>query len=541
MNHSHPSRQGTPLATVNLDIEGMTCASCIARVEKALVGAPGVVSASVNLATERATVVADLSRTSVPVLAELVAGTGYKVKTSHQNLEIDGMTCASCVARVEKALSRVPGVVSARVNLASERADVELVGDVPPGALLTAVSAAGYEAKLAGDPAGRSDTIGQATAERRDRLHVAAGIALTLPLVLPMLGFLFGQHWRLPGWLQLVLATPVQAWLGARFYRAAWNALKSHTGNMDLLVALGTSAAFGLSVYELVFAQAAGREPQLYFEASAVVITLVLLGKHLEARAKRRTADAVRALIALRPETARIRDGDREVEVPVAEVNLGDVVVVLPGERIPVDGVIREGVSEIDESMVTGESMPVRREPGTAVIGGSVNGSGRLVLVTSTVGADTTLARIIRLVEGAQASKAPIQKLVDRVAGVFVPVVVVAAAVTFAAWFWITGEPEPALIAAVAVLVIACPCALGLATPAAIMAGTGAAARVGILIKDAETLERATAIRTVAFDKTGTLTEGKPQLLTFDTLTGDRALRLAEAAALQQGTSHLAS
>ena len=306
----------------------------------------------------------------------------------------------------------------------------------------------------------------------------------------------------------------------------------------SLLVAIGTSAAYFLSVYVLLTASG-HHMPEYYFEASAVIITLVLLGKHLEARAKRKTADAVRALMALRPDTARIRRPDgSEAEVPVAEVSRGDTIVVRPGERVPVDAKIREGASEMDESMVTGESLPVLREADATIIGGSVNGTGVLVAEATAVGADTTLARIVRLVENAQSSKAPIQKLVDRVAAIFVPVVVVIALVTFGAWFWLTGNVELSIVTAVTVLVIACPCALGLATPTAIMAGTGAAARGGVLIKDAESLERAKAIRAVAFDKTGTLTQGKPTLAAFEALDGERAPALAIAAALQSGSEH---
>jgi Cu+-exporting ATPase len=540
MNHMPSAQQGSSLSRVTVDIEGMTCASCVARVEKAIERVPGVVSAHVNLATERAEVVADWARTPVEQVAQAIDEAGYTPRTADRTLQIAGMTCASCVARVEKALLRVPGVVSANVNLATERAQVRLVGDVGNERLIDAVEAAGYEARV---PEGASDASGNRSAElvasdARERFHVIVAAILTVPLVVPMVGMAFGQHWMMSGWLQLALATPVQFWLGARFYRAGWKALRAGAGNMDLLVALGTTAAYGLSVYELAVANAFGRSPELYFEASAVVITLVLLGKYFEARAKRKTADAVKALLALRPEVARVRRGGADLEVPVAEVRLDDVVVVRPGERIPVDGIIGEGATEVDESLVTGESLPVHREAGDRVIGGSINGSGLLILRASAVGADTTLAKIIRLVEGAQASKAPIQKLVDQVAAVFVPVVVAIALVTFLGWLWATGDVERALITAVAVLVIACPCALGLATPTAIMAGTGAAARGGILIKDAETLERATAIQAIAFDKTGTLTEGKPKLVTFDVLAGARRERLEQVAALQQGSEH---
>jgi Cu+-exporting ATPase len=456
-------------------------------------------------------------------------------------LQIAGMTCASCVARVEKALARVPGVAESTVNIATARADVRAdPSRVSARDLVEAVRAAGYEARPVAEQglAAAETEDRRLAADRQEQRHVVLAGLLTLPLLVPMAGEMAGSSWMLPGWLQLVLAAPVQFGLGARFYRAGWKAVKARAGNMDLLVALGTSAAFGLSVYELLFADG-GHAPQLYFEAAAVVITLVLVGRYLEARAKRKTADAVRSLLALRPETARIRRSGAEAEVPVAEVALDDMVVVRPGERIPVDGVVAEGLSEVDESMVTGEGLPVARAPGDRVIGGSVNGSGRLVLRAAAVGADSTLARIIRLVEGAQASKAPIQKLVDRIAGIFVPAVVAVALVTLAGWLMAGAGVESALIAAVAVLVIACPCALGLATPTAIMAGTGVAARAGILIRDAEALEAATAIRAVAFDKTGTLTVGAPRLVLFQPVQDDEHdQRLVEAASLQAGSEH---
>jgi Cu+-exporting ATPase len=368
---------------------------------------------------------------------------------------------------------------------------------------------------------------------------VAAGLLLSLPLVAPMVGMLVGRHDMLPGLWQLALATPVQFILGARFYRAGWKALRARTGNMDLLVALGTSAAYGLSVWLLaedLLSGGDGRGLHLYFEASAVVITLVLLGKALEARAKRRTTAAIRALQQLRPERARVLRGADEVEMPLAAVRVGQRVVVRPGERLPVDGRIESGASEVDESLVTGESLPVPKAVGQPVIGGSVNGSGRLVVLTTAVGTESTLSRIVRLVESAQARKAPIQRTVDRVSAVFVPVVAAIAFVTLLAWGLGTGDWSTAIVNGVSVLVIACPCALGLATPTALMAGTGVAARHGVLIKDAEALEVAHRVSVVAFDKTGTLTAGRPRLL--ETVTVDDAPALGWAAALQAGSEH---
>lgn len=521
-----------PSTDWSFPIEGMTCASCVARVEKVLAQLPGVSSATVNLATETATLRAatDLHASAITTAVERA---GYSVPEQTVTLEIEGMTCASCVGRVEKALAKVEGVVSAEVNLATETAEVKFSrGIVDVDALLAAVERAGYVAKppaTAGAPAASRSTA--------PWWPVAVAAALSAPLVVPMLGMPFGKHWMLNGWLQLALTVPVQFWLGARFYVAGWKALRAGAGNMDLLVALGTSAGFGLSLFELL-RHGAEAMPHLYFEASAVVITLVLLGKWLEARAKHQTTEAIRALNALRPETAMVRKGGKEQSVPVAQVKLGDEVVVRPGERIPVDGLVLEGASQVDESLITGESLPVARHEGDHVTGGAVNGEGLLVLQTTAVGAESTLARIVRMVESAQAKKAPIQRLVDKVSAVFVPVVIGVALLTLLAWGLITGQWEQGILNAVAVLVIACPCALGLATPTAIMAGTGVAARYGILIKDAEALEVAHAITVVAFDKTGTLTEGKPRLVAAVATAGNRADLLAAAAAIQAGSEH---
>lgn len=452
---------------------------------------------------------------------------------------VEGMTCASCVARVERALAKVPGVNQATVNLATEAASVQAAPGVTLDTLRAAIEKAGYSV---GQPppapaaAGAAATAAPANKARPDWWPVALAAVLSAPLALPMLGMLFDRHWMLDGWLQLALATPVQFWLGARFYRAGWKALRAGVGNMDLLVALGTSAGYGLSVYQLL-AHGGGH---LYFEASAVVITLVLLGKWLESRAKRQTTQAIRALNALQPETARVRRGDtsREEELPLVQVRIGDLVVVRPGERVPVDGTVQEGDSQVDESLVTGESLPVAKHAGSKVTGGSVNGEGLLLVRTGAVGAESTLSRIVRLVESAQAKKAPIQRLVDQVSAVFVPVVILIALATLLGWGLGTGNWEAAILNAVAVLVIACPCALGLATPAAIMAGTGVAARHGILIKDAEALEVAHSVKVVAFDKTGTLTEGKPELVALEPRGVQRDAVLSMAAAIQAGSSH---
>ena len=519
-------------ATHTLPVSGMTCASCAGRVERALLKVPGVASASVNLANEQVRV--ESSEADLAALIEAVQKAGYGVPVQSLELAIDGMTCASCVGRVERALLKVPGVRSAAVNLASERAHVEVLGPPDPAALIQAVEAAGYHATAS------SERRPAADAERRlqrERWAVIASLLLAAPLVLPMFGELFGQHWMLPAWIQFLLATPVQFVLGARFYVAGWKAARAGAGNMDLLVAIGTSAGYGLSLYQW-WATPAGQMPHLYFEASAVVIALVLLGKYLESRAKRQTSAAIRALEALRPDRAtRVIDG-REEDVAIAALRLDDLVLVKPGERFPVDGEVVEGESQADEALISGESLPVNKAPGDRITGGAINGEGRLLVRTTALGGETVLARIIRLVEDAQAAKAPIQKLVDKVSQVFVPAVLVIAVFTLIGWL-LTGAPaEVALINAVAVLVIACPCALGLATPAAIMAGTGVAARHGILIKDAEALEVAHAVNAVAFDKTGTLTSGKPQIIHLHALEGDEAGLLRLAGALQRGSEH---
>ena len=455
--------------------------------------------------------------------------------------DIRGMTCASCVARVEKALRAVPGVDDASVNLATEKARVQGAA-IDVQALLAAIDRAGYEA-LVIDPAreaGPTDAGAgpgareQAASRWPAWWPVALAALLSLPLVAPMLAAPFGLHPMLPGWLQLALATPVQFWLGARFYRAGWKAVRAGAGNMDLLVALGTSAAYALSVWTLL--RGGDRAPHLYFESSAVVITLVLLGKWLEGRAKGQAVAAIRALQSLQATHALVRRGGADVQVALGALRVGDTIVVRPGERVPADGRVLEGSSHVDASLLTGESLPVAVAPGDHVGAGAVNGEGSLLLEASAVGADSMLSRIIRMVEDAQAAKAPIQRLVDRVSAVFVPVVLLISLLTLLGWGLTTGDWQGALLNAVAVQVIACPCALGLATPTGIMVGTGSAARHGILIKDAAALETAHALRVVAFDKTGTLTEGRPQVLAVEGADPRRVLALAWA--VQQYSEH---
>ncbi|MEN0107856.1 MAG: heavy metal translocating P-type ATPase [Pseudomonas sp.] len=514
----------------DLPIQGMTCAGCAGRVERALQAVPGVQQASVNLANEQARVQAPAD--SLPQLIAAVQNAGYKIASSRLELAISGMTCASCAGRIERALAQVPGISSVNVNLATERAHLELLGNVAPANLLAAVQAAGYSASLISAAQPQQDPQRHL---QRESWTVLLALILAAPLVAPMLLEPFGLHWMLPAWVQFALATPVQFILGARFYRAAYHAVRAGAGNMDLLVALGTSAAYGLSLYQW-WSAPAGAMAHLYFEAASVVIALVLLGKYLESRAKRQTASAIRALEALRPDSAvRLRDGVEE-RVAIGAIALGDLIVVKPGERFAVDGEVVDGHSHADEALISGESLPQAKAPGDRVTSGAINGEGRLLIRTQALGGETVLARIIRLVEDAQAAKAPIQKLVDRVSQVFVPVVLVAALLTLAGWLLVGSGVETALLNAVAVLVIACPCALGLATPTAIMAGTGVAAKHGILIKDAQALEIAHKVNVVAFDKTGTLTSGSPQIVHLAASDDQGLLRLAGA--LQRGSEH---
>lgn len=525
-----PARYAETCELLNLPVDGMTCATCAGRVERALGALPGV-SASVNLASNHAEVRFDPAQVDVAALADAVHAAGYDVPHETRELAVTGMTCATCAGRVEAALRKVPGVLEASVNLATERARVEgVAGTLHADALMAAVERAGYGAELLTGDAERDAALRED--ERRRARHeawmLAGAVVLSLPLLLPMLGVM------LPGWLQLLLATPVQCVFGARFYRAAWKALRAGTGNMDVLVVLGTTTAWGYSVYLMLSAPGA----HVYFEASALVITLVLLGKWLEARAKRSTTSALRALMDLRPRRARVLRDGRETEVPIGAVAAGDVVVVRPGETLPVDGVLVHGEGELDESLITGESMPVYRRIGDTVTGGAINGSGLLQVEARAVGADSTLSHIIALVEHAQAGKAPVQRLVDRIAALFVPVVLGVAACAFLGWWLIAGNAAAGIIAAVSVLVIACPCALGLATPTAIMVGTGVAARSGILIRDVAALEQARRIDTLVLDKTGTLTRGHPAVTRVLAVDGDETALLALTAAAQTGSEH---
>ncbi len=521
---------------IELPISGMTCAACAARIENSLNRQPGI-SAAVNLAAEKARIDYDPAQTTPGEIVSLIKKTGYDVPEQRIELALEGMTCAACAARIEKALNALPGV-AASVNFAAEKASVRLQpGAVTLPELIAAVKKAGYGARelLAEDrEAARQEKL---RAYRKEfRLFWIAAL-LTLPLVAQMGAMVTGSHaeW-LPRWLQLALATPVQFVIGKRFYVGAWHALRGGGANMDVLVALGTTMAWLFSAVVTLFGL---HEQHVYFEASAAIITLVLLGKLLEARARSKTSAAVEALIKLQPRTARVERDGQIIDLPIAQIRPGDICLVRAGERIPVDGEVMEGSSSVDEAMLTGESMPLGKQAGAKVYAATQNIEGALKVRATGVGSETQLAHIIRLVEEAQGSKAPIQRLADVISGIFVPVVLVIALITFGLWWWLAGEFAPALINAVAVLVIACPCALGLATPTAIMVGTGRGAQAGILVRNARALEQAEKITTLVVDKTGTLTEGKPTVTDLAPDPGiSEATLLATAAALEQGSRH---
>lgn len=532
---------------LDLPVDGMTCASCAGRVETALNAVPGVRNASVNLATESAHLDFIDGTASLPALISAVEKAGYQVPLERIALEIEGMSCASCVSRVETALNAVPGVRQANVNLAAERAEVMLPrGMVDTAALIDAVRKAGYTARPVDDAASAAAASEAAADHRvaRERNLALLTLLLALPLVFGMVAELFGHHeLMLSPLVQFLIATPVQFLLGWRFYRAGFAALRAGTGNMDLLVALGTTAAWGLSTF-LWWRDAAhidhGVMPHLYYEGAVAIIAFVRLGKWLEARAKGQTIAALRALMKLRPATARRRraDGGEEM-VDSALLAAGDLLVVRAGEAFAADGDIVEGRGSVDESMLTGESLPVDKTVHDAVHAGTLNRDGLIVARITAAGGETMLSRIVHLVESAQASKPPIQKLVDRISAIFVPVVIFIALVTFTLTLTLDGNVEAALVHAIAVLVIACPCALGLATPAALMVGTGLAAKHGILIRDAAALEAARDVTLVAFDKTGTLTRGQPEVTDLVAVEGEAAASLVQrAATLQSGSQH---
>lgn len=523
---------------LQLPLSGMSCANCAGRIATSLNKLDGV-SATVNFALEQAAIEL-ASPDRLPAVLDSIKSQGYDYGSETFLFQITGMTCAGCSARLNKMLAALPGVISAEVNFSIEQARIVLVpGMQTPAALREQIEALGFGAQLAqGSASGRRQQLlereaQEAATARQAQTRVIVSALLTLPLLVGMLAMAGLFPWHLPAWLELVLATPVQFWIGARFYRGAWLAIKNRAANMDVLVATGTSAAYFYSLY-LLLTLGMAASGKLYFEASAIIITLISLGKLLEARARRSTQSAIRELMALRPETATVWRGESWQSVAIDEVLRGDRLRVLVGERVPVDGKIVSGASELDESILTGESLPVPRSTGDKVLGGAINRSGVLEIEATTVGEDSSLSKIIALVESAQMGKAPLQQLVDKVSAVFVPVVMAIALFTLLVWYAISNDFGQALLAAVAVLVIACPCALGLATPAAIVTGTGVAARHGILIKDVDTLQKAHAIKALIFDKTGTLTQGKPVLASWS--GNDEQLHLA--AALQQASEH---
>ena len=522
-----------------IHITGMTCTTCAATIEKGLAETPGVGRANVNFASEEASVEYDPTKVGLAKIKDTISQLGYGTATKKSIFPVGGMTCASCVARVEQALSDVPGVISANVNLASEKATVEYAEEVRFADLRQAVREAGYELGP------ETETLEDVTTAARQEIRAVRNrfiFAAVLALSIMALGF--GPSFVGKPYLLWALATPVQFWAGWRFYRGMWGALRHRTADMNTLIAVGTSAAYLYSMIAVLFPglfAAAGVEPGLYFDTSAMIITLILLGRFLETRARGQTSEAIKKLIGLNPKTALVVREGEEREIPVEEVQVGDLIVVHPGERVPVDGVVRQGYSSIDESMITGESIPVEKKVGDEVIGASINKTGSFEFEATRVGKDTTLAQIIRLVDEAQGSKAPIQRLADVIASYFVPVVIGIALVTFIVWYFV--GPAPALTFAilnfVAVLIIACPCALGLATPTAVMVGTGKGAEHGVLIRSGEALERAHQISTVLLDKTGTLTRGEPavtDIIAVPSSSQEEVLRLAASA--ERGSEH---
>ncbi len=520
-------------AKASVRVTGMTCTTCAATIKKGLSETQGVKQAKVDFTSEKAYVEYDPAEVDLTKIKNTISQIGYGVATKKSIFPVGGMTCASCIARVEDALMSVPGVISASANLASEKATVEYLEDTELAELRRAVRDAGYE--LGPETQALEDVTIAAKREIR-ALKQRLIVATVLGVSIMVMGF--GPSFVGKPYLLWALATPVQFWAGWRFYRGAWGALRHKTADMNTLIAVGTSAAYVYSMVAVLFPSlftSAGLEPHLYFEVSALIIALVLLGRFLEARARSRTSEAIKKLIGMQPKTALVIADGQEREVPVDDLQVGDLVLVRPGERVPVDGIVRQGYSSIDESMITGESIPVEKKVGDEVIGATVNQTGSLQVEASKVGKDTMLAHIIRMVEEAQGSKAPIQRLADVIASYFVPVVIGIAIITFIIWYFV--GPPPALTFAllnfVAVLIIACPCALGLATPTAIMVGTGKGAEHGILIRNGEALERAHQINTVLLDKTGTLTRGEPALtdiVAVPSYSKEEVLRLAASA-----------
>lgn len=533
----------TTSRTVQLKISGMTCAACSARIEKGLSKLAGVEKAAVNLASEKAVVTYDPAQINSEVMAEKIHDLGYEVVKNKVEFAITGMTCAACAARIEKGLQKLPGVYAANVNLATEKAVVEYnSGELTITEMQAKVRQLGYEAHTmeTGQGADREKDLREAEISNQKKRFFLAAV-LSFPLLLAMIGHSFGVFHSFSSFfmqplVQLVLATPVQFIVGWPFYRGAYNALRNGSANMDVLVALGTSSAYFFSLANMFTGS-----QDLYFETSAVLITLIILGKLLEARAKGQTSAAIKSLMGLQAKTARVVRESQELDIPIEEVVVGDILVVRPGEKVPVDGIIVEGTSTIDESMLTGESLPVDKNVGDSVVGATINKFGAFKFAATKVGKDTALAQIVRIVEEAQGSKAPIQRFADVVSGYFVPAVVVIAILTFVAWYFIfdQGNFTRALVNFTAVMVIACPCALGLATPTSIMVGTGKGAESGILIKGAEHLENAHRLTTIVLDKTGTITKGEPEATDVIAMAGFSEKEVMQAAvSLEKNSEH---
>ena len=532
---------------VTLPVTGMTCANCALTIQRSLKKVTGVKEANVNFATEQASVSFDLDQVQIKDLTDKIHDAGYGVVTATVEIPLTGMTCANCAMTIERTLSKkVPGVVKAAVNFATERARVEYIPTLTNiDDMIAAIEKAGYGAIRPDELIEGEDTeLAARKAEIQNQTRkFLTGLIFTVPLFFLSMGRDFGlfglwAHAVWVNWLFLALATPVQFYTGWDFYIGGWKSLKNGSANMDVLVAMGSSVAYFYSLAVLCYSPLG---VHVYFETSAVIITLIKLGKMLEARTKGRTGGAIRKLIALRPKTATILEDAEEREIPLSQIKVGDVLIVHPGESIPVDGVVLEGTSTVDESMLTGEPIPVDKHPKAKLTGGTINGEGRLKFEATRVGKDTVLAQIIRLVQEAQGSKAPIQALADRVAAVFVPGVIGIAFLTFFLWWAIGGDFIPAMLRLVAVLVIACPCALGLATPTAIMAGTGKGAEKGILFKNSESLEMATKLHTIVLDKTGTITMGKPSVVNLfvsDALIKDEEELLRLGASVERGSEH---
>lgn len=529
-----------PSENVTLNITGMTCAACATRIEKNISKVPGIQKANVNLATEKASVVFNPSEASVEDIISKVKKTGYGVQEEKIKLNIFGMTCAACATRIEKGLNKVKGVTSASVNLATEKASIEFIpGTTNVEQLIAAVKKAGYDAKVLGEADGDYERSAREKAYKTQATKFMIGAIISIPFLIQMVSdFLMeygnGGFFMMNPWIQFILATPIQFYVGGHYYRDAYNSVRGGSANMAVLVVLGTTVAYLYSLINTILVTG----HYLYFEAGAIVMTLIVLGKLLETRAKGQTSEAIKKLMGLQAKTARVIREGIEMDIPLEEVQSGDYIFVRAGEKIPVDGEIVEGSTSVDESMLTGESMPVTKKVGDTVIGATMNKQGSFTFKATKVGKETALSQIIKLVEEAQGSKAPIQHLADRISGVFVPIVIVIALLTFGITYYLVGF-TPGLVSAIAVLVIACPCALGLATPTAVMVGTGKGAENGILIKGAEHLQNTQRVTTVVLDKTGTITKGEPDVTDIVPLGNySDELLLQLAASAEKGSEH---